>query len=103
MQMYLDALFDFYREKSKQRETCVLMKYAELESHGLSLDKFKSHEEMKRYIYGKNNLFKHLTEKQISVCLNQIKHLVQKNIKLTLVINEKDAKPLVEKIKEDLG
>tara|TARA_Y100000589_G_C27050305_1_gene587014 strand:+ start:375 stop:551 length:177 start_codon:yes stop_codon:yes gene_type:complete len=55
MQMYLDALFDFYREKSKQRELRI-DEICELESHGLSLDKFKSHEEREEVDYGKNNL-----------------------------------------------
>ena len=52
MQMYLDALFDFYREKSKEREL-RLDEVAELASHGLSLDKYKSHEEMEEDIYGR--------------------------------------------------
>mgnify|MGYP001300561668 CR=1 FL=1 len=56
MQMYLDALFDFYREKSEEREL-RLDEVAELESHGLSLDKFKSHEEIEEVLYGrKTNL-----------------------------------------------
>ena len=55
--MYLDALFDFYRHKSSE-ETLRVDEQAELDRHGLSLDKFsKCDEEIGETIYvGKNNI-----------------------------------------------
>ena len=49
MQMYLDALLTFIVRS--QREKLRLDEVAELASHGLSLDKYKSHEEMEEGKY----------------------------------------------------
>tara|TARA_Y100000004_G_scaffold148303_1_gene169778 strand:- start:152 stop:334 length:183 start_codon:yes stop_codon:yes gene_type:complete len=55
--MYLDALLDFYRHKSGE-ETLRVDELAELDRHGLSLDKWeRCDEEIGETIYvGKNNI-----------------------------------------------
>jgi len=53
--MYLDALLDFYRHKSSE-ETLRVDEQAELDSHGLSLDRWhNSDEEIGETIYGRKN------------------------------------------------
>ena len=55
--MYLDALFDFYRHKSSE-ETLRVDEQAELDRHGLSLDKFsKCDEEIGETIHDRKNNF----------------------------------------------
>ena len=54
--MYLDALFDFYRHKSSE-ETLRVDDLAELDCHGLSLDKWQNNSdgEIGDTIYGRKN------------------------------------------------